>query len=71
MCTFFNINIIICILGSLTRIKKTFSECYKSIKCVECLECDKDQKGGSIYKVTYYENKLKEIYDQINISCIL
>ena len=56
---------------SLTRIKKAFSECHKSIKCVECLDCDKDQTGGSVYKVTYYENKLKEMYDQINISSIL
>jgi hypothetical protein len=56
---------------SLTRIKKAFSECHKSIKCVECLDCDKDQTGGSVYKVTYYENKLKEMYDKINISSIL
>ncbi len=39
---------------SLTRIKKAFCECLKSIKCVECLDCDKGQTGGNIYKVIYY-----------------
>ena len=50
---------------SLARIKKAFSECKSSIKCVE------DQNGGNqIYKITYYENKLNDIYNKINIASI-
>jgi prophage antirepressor-like protein len=50
---------------SLTKIKKAFSECVSSIKCVE------DQKGGNKkYIITYYDTKLKEIYDSLNISSI-
>ena len=50
---------------SLARIKKAFSECKKSIKCVE------NQTGGNqIYKITYYENKLNDVYNKINIASI-
>jgi len=50
---------------SLARIKKAFSECKNSIKCVE------NQDGGNqIYKITYYENKLNDIYNKINIASI-
>ena len=50
---------------SLNKIIKGFDKCLESIKCVE------DQTGGNIYKITYYENKLKKIYDTINLSSIL
>ena len=65
---------------SLTKIKKGFDKCLESIKCVE------EQTGGNnidnnidnnkignnnIYKITYYENKLTEIYNNINLSTIL
>lgn len=50
---------------SLNKIKKAFSECVKSLKCVE-----EQDGGGKIYKITYYENKLKKIYDMINIISI-
>ena len=52
----------------LSKIIKAFDKCLESIKCVE------NQTGGdntSIYKITYYENKLKKIYDFINVSSIL
>jgi len=50
---------------SLARIKKAFSECKNSIKCVE------NQTGGNkIYKITYYENKLNDVYNKINIASI-
>ena len=49
----------------LSKIKKAFNICKKSIKCIE------DQNGGSkIYQITYYENKLYDIYNKINISSI-
>ena len=48
---------------SLTRIKKAFEECTKSIKCIE-------QDGGSLYKITYYEIKLEQLYEQFNIAFI-
>ena len=51
-------------LCSLNKIKKAFNECIKSIKCIE------NQTGGIINKVTYYENKLLDIYTTINISSI-
>ena len=50
---------------SLNKIKKAFNECVKSLKCVE-----EQDGGGKIYKITYYENKLKKIYDMINIISI-
>ena len=48
---------------SLNKIKKAFNECIKSIKCIE-------QDGGMINKVTYYENKLNELYEQVNIAIL-
>lgn len=49
---------------SLTKAKKAFTECVNSIKCVE------NQEGGKKYTITYYENKLKEIYNSINLITI-
>ena len=50
---------------SLNKIKKAFTECMNSIKCVE------DQEGGeTIYKITYFDNKLNNLYNKINISSI-
>jgi prophage antirepressor-like protein len=61
---------------SLNKVKKAFTECVKSLNCVE------EQEGGNIkyssnniyiygkYKITYYDTKLKEIYDMINIISI-
>ena len=51
---------------SLNKIIKAFDKCIESIKCVE------NQSGGNnnIYKITYYEDKLKDIYDIINLSSI-
>ncbi len=48
---------------SLKKIIKAFGKCIESIKCIE------DQTGGT-YKITYYEDKLNNIYDSINISSI-
>jgi len=39
--------------------------CIKSIKCVETY-----QNGGTVDKITYYEDKLNKLYNQINISTI-
>ena len=55
---------------SLHKIIKAFDKCIESIQCVE------NQTGGvklnnTLYKITYYENKLKKIYEVINISNIL
>ena len=57
---------------SLTKIIKAFDECMKSIKCVE------NHTGGNInndntflYKITYYEQKLNQIYNIINLSTIV
>jgi predicted GIY-YIG superfamily endonuclease len=49
---------------SLNKIKKAFTKCLDSIKCVES-----DQTGGT-YKITYFEDKLNIIYNSINISSI-
>ena len=50
---------------SLSKAKKAFTECVKSIKCVET------QDGGNkIHKVMYYENKLNDIYEKINIASL-
>ena len=38
----------------LIKIKKAFKICIKSIKYIE--NFTSEQKGGSIYKITYYEN---------------
>jgi hypothetical protein len=50
---------------SLTKAKKAFTECVNSIKCVE-----KQEGGNKKYIITYYENKLYDIYKSINISSI-
>ena len=47
---------------SLDKIKKAFKLCIKSIKCIET-----EQDGGSIYKITYFENKINKLYHKINI----
>ena len=49
---------------TLNKIIKAFDKCVESIKCIE------DQTCGT-YKITYYEDKLKDIYNNINISSIL
>ena len=52
---------------SLDKIKKAFDKCTESIKCIE------NQDGGNnikLNKITYYENKLKEIYDIITLGRI-
>lgn len=50
---------------SLSKAKKAFTECVKSIKCVET------QDGGNKkHKVMYYENKLNDIYEKINIASL-
>ena len=50
---------------SFNKIKKAFDKCLESIKCVESLD------GGSNYdKITYFDNKIYEIYNNINISNI-
>jgi prophage antirepressor-like protein len=50
---------------SLEKIKNAFNICMDSIKCIES-----EQNGGSIYKITYYEDKLNKLYEQINIATI-
>ena len=47
---------------SLTKVKKAFTECVNSIKCVE-----KQEGGNTKYTITYYDDKLKDLYDSINI----
>jgi prophage antirepressor-like protein len=50
---------------SLTKVKKAFTSCVNSIKCVE------DQEGGNKkYIITYYDDILKKLYDNINIISI-
>ena len=50
---------------SLSKVKKAFTECVNSLKCVE------DQEGGNKkFRITYYENKLQEIYNSINITSL-
>ena len=59
----------------LNKIIKAFEKCMESIECVE----NQNQIGGNsmstienkIYKITYYEKILNEIYNLINISTIL
>lgn len=48
---------------SLNKIKRAFTICIKSIKCIE-------QNGGSYNIITYYENKLIKLYKLINITSI-
>ena len=50
---------------SLNKVKKAFTKCVNSIKCVE------DQEGGDKkYIITYYDDILKKLYDSINIITI-
>ena len=53
----------------LNKIKNAFE------KCLECIKCVENHIGGNDenkkYKITYYEDKLNEIYDTINLSSIL
>jgi prophage antirepressor-like protein len=64
----------------LKKIKTAFKKCIQSIKCVEnqiggnSIDMDNNSTitiKNKIYKITYYEKKLNEIYDLINISTIL
>lgn len=48
---------------SLKKIIKAFAICTKSIKCIDT------QKGGR-YKVFFYEQQLKALYNKITISTI-
>ena len=48
---------------SLIKIKQALDKCIKSIKCIE-------QEGGTIDKITYYENKLNNLYNKIIIASI-
>jgi prophage antirepressor-like protein len=50
----------------LNKIIKAFNKCIESIKCVE------NQTGGDnkTYTITYYKDKMKELYDIINLSSI-
>lgn len=50
---------------NLNKIKKAFTKCVNSIKCVES-----DQTGGT-YKITYFEDKLIKMYNSINTSSII
>jgi len=51
---------------SLSKVKKAFTECVNSIKCVE------DQEGGNKkYTITYYDTILEKLYNSINISTIM
>jgi hypothetical protein len=51
---------------SLTKVKKAFTECINTIKCVENQEGGENKK----YFITYYEDILKKLYDSINIITI-
>jgi len=53
---------------SLIKIKRAFNICIKSIKCIE--NYNSKQTGGTLYKITYYENKLNNLYKQITIATI-
>ena len=50
----------------LSKVKKAFTECVNSIKCVEKQEGGNDKK----YTITYYDEILQKIYDSINIASI-
>ena len=54
----------------LNKIIKVFNECIQSIKCVEN-HIGAGNENNKIYKITYYEDKLKEINYIINLSSIL
>jgi hypothetical protein len=49
---------------SISKVKKAFTECVNSIKCVE------KQEGGNKYIITYYDGILQKLYDSINIASI-
>ncbi len=51
---------------SISKVKKAFTECVNSIKCVEKQEGGNNKK----YIITYYEGILKDLYDSINIASI-
>ena len=48
---------------SLIKIKQAIDKCIKSIKCIE-------QEGGAIEKITYYENKINKLYNEIVLVSI-
>ena len=58
----------------LKKIIKAFDKCMESIKCVENHigggSDNNNENVTKIYKITYYENKLKEINTIINLSTI-
>ena len=44
---------------------------FKSISIKKLIKCVENQTGGNkIYKITYYKNKLNDIYNKINIASI-
>jgi hypothetical protein len=67
---------------SLNKITKAFDKCLESIKCVEIQTGGNNDNinnkiysplgvYGYAYKIAYYENKLQQINNHINISSIL
>lgn len=70
---------------SLNKIIKAFDKCVESIHCIENqtggtlfvsynesnIKIPIFSSTNKLYKITYYEDKLKKIYDIINISNIL
>ena len=64
----------------LNKIIKSFDKCLESIKCVENhiggsdnnnINININQNNLKIYKITYYENILKDIKNIINLASIL
>jgi hypothetical protein len=61
----------------LNKIIKSFDKCLESIKCIENhIGGSENNNGGNNnndrqYKITYYENKLNEINDTINLESII
>ena len=57
---------------SLNKMIKAFDKCLESIKCIENhIGGDENIKHIKNYKITYYDNKLNEIKQIINLSTIL
>ena len=57
---------------SLNKMIKAFDKCLESIKCIENhIGGDANIKHIKNYKITYYDNKLNEIKQIINLSTIL
>lgn len=56
---------------TVNKIIKAFNKCIESIKCVEEQTGGNLEKNKKIYKIMYYEEKLKKIYDTVNLSTIL